>query len=78
LSDSDGDTEDELEDRALIDTVVTEGSDEDDSTKQDFVWESMENYEGRRENFTGSVGPQGAAKHVMEIVDFFNCFLVKN
>jgi hypothetical protein len=38
LSDSDGDTEDELEDRALIDTVITEGSDEDDSAKQDFIW----------------------------------------
>jgi hypothetical protein len=46
LSDSDGDTEDELEDLALIHNVITEGSDEDDSTKQDFVWESMENYEG--------------------------------
>jgi hypothetical protein len=34
----------------------------------------MENYEGRRENFTGSVGPQVAAKHIMEIVDIFNCF----
>jgi hypothetical protein len=43
LSDSDGDTEDELEDHALIDTVIAEGSDEDDSAKQDFIWDSMEN-----------------------------------
>jgi hypothetical protein len=71
LSDSDLDTESELEARALIDTVITEGSDEDDSARHDFIWENMENYKGRRANFTGSVGPQGAAKHVTEIVDIF-------
>jgi hypothetical protein len=28
------------------------------------VWEDMNNYKGQRENFTGSVGPQGALKQV--------------
>jgi hypothetical protein len=71
-------TEDELEDRALLDTVITERSDEDDSARQDFIWEDMEHCEGQRENFMGSVGPQGAAKLVMYIVDIVNCFSVKN
>jgi hypothetical protein len=38
---------------------------------QAFIWENMQNYKGQRVNFTGSVGPQGAAKGVMEIVDIF-------
>jgi hypothetical protein len=71
LSDSDFDTENELEDRALLDTVINEDSDEDYSAMQDFVWENMENYKGQKENFMGSVGPQGAAKLVTEIVDIF-------
>jgi hypothetical protein len=57
LSDSDLDTDNELEDRALLDTVITEGSDED-IARRDFIWENMDNYEGRRENFTGSFGPE--------------------
>jgi hypothetical protein len=74
LSESDSETENELEDRALIDTLGNDGSDEDDgSGTPDFVWENMENYRGR-EIFTGSAGAQGAAKHVMEIVDIFELF----
>jgi hypothetical protein len=34
----------------------------------------MNNYKGQRENFTGGVGPQGAAKEVTEIVDVFELF----
>jgi hypothetical protein len=34
----------------------------------------MSNYKGQREHFTGSVGPQGAAKEVTEIVDIFELF----
>jgi hypothetical protein len=71
LSDSDFDTENELEDCALLHTVINEGSDEDDSAMRDFVWENVENYKGQRENFTGNVGPQGAAKLVTQIVDVF-------
>jgi hypothetical protein len=71
LSDSDFDTKNELEDRALRDTVRNEDSDEDHSVTQDFVWENMENYSGQRENFTDSVGPEGAAEYVTEIVDVF-------
>jgi hypothetical protein len=43
LSDSGLDTENELEDRALLDTVIIEGSDKDDDPRQDFVWENVEN-----------------------------------
>jgi hypothetical protein len=63
-----------LENHALRDAVVNE----DDSVTQDSVWENVQNYKGHRENFRGSVGPQGTAKHVTEIVHFFNCFSVKN
>jgi hypothetical protein len=71
---SDFDTENELEDRALIDTLGNDGSNEDDdSGTPDFMWENMQNYRGR-EFFTGSAGVQGAAKHVMEIVDIFELF----
>jgi hypothetical protein len=51
--------------------------DNDDSGTQAFIWENMQNYKGQRENFTGSVGPQGAAKGVMEIVDIFELFFSK-
>jgi hypothetical protein len=37
----------------------------------------MENYRGQRENFTGCVGPQGAAVNAMEIVDVFELFFNK-
>jgi hypothetical protein len=78
LSDSDFDTENDFEDHALLDTVVNDSNDEDDdSATKDFIWDNMKNYKGQRENFTGSVGPQGAAKHVMEIVDVFELFFSK-
>jgi hypothetical protein len=48
-----------------------EDSDEDDSGTQAFILENMQNYKGQRENFMGSVGPQGPAKGVMEHVDIF-------
>jgi hypothetical protein len=65
------DTENELDDRAVLDTMRNEDSNDDDSGTQAFIWENLQNYKGQRENFTGSVGPQGAAKRVMEIVDIF-------
>jgi hypothetical protein len=52
-------------------------SDDDDSGTQAFIWENMQNYKGQRENFTGSVGPQGAAKGDMEIVHIFQLFFSK-
>jgi hypothetical protein len=73
LSDLEFYNENELNDRPLLDAVVNDGS-----ATQDFVWENMQNYKGQRENFTGSVGPQVAAKHVTEIVVILNCFSVKN
>jgi hypothetical protein len=69
LSYSAFDTDDELDGHGL--GVVNDGSDEDDSITQDFVWDNMENYKGQRENIMGNIGPQGAAKHVAEIVDIF-------
>jgi hypothetical protein len=77
LSDSKFDTENELDDHAFLDAVVNDGCNEDDRATQDFVWENMQNYEGQRENFTGSVGPEGAAKHVTESVDIFKLFFSK-
>jgi hypothetical protein len=73
LSDLEFDTDNELDDCALFD-VVNGDSDKDDDIIQDFVWEDMNNYKGQRQNFMGSVGPQGAAKQVTEIVDFFQLF----
>jgi hypothetical protein len=37
----------------------------------------MQNYKGQRENFTGTVGAQGPAKGVMEIVDIIELFFIK-
>jgi hypothetical protein len=76
LSDSDFVIENELEDHAVLDTVRND-SDEDGSATEAFIWENMKNYKGQRKNFTGSVGPQGAAKDVMEIVDIFQLFFSK-
>jgi hypothetical protein len=78
LLDSDSDSENELEDRAVLDTMRNEESNEDDSGTQAFIWENMQNYKGQKENFMGSVGPQGPANGVMEIVGIFNCFSAKN
>jgi hypothetical protein len=50
--------------------VVDCDNDQDDII-QEFVWEDMNNYKRQRENFTSSVGPQGSAKQVAEIVDIF-------
>jgi hypothetical protein len=77
-SDSELDTDNELDDHAILDVMVNDGSDEDDSITQDIVWESVQNHKGQRENFMGIVGPQGSAKHMTEIVDFFYCFSVEN
>jgi hypothetical protein len=74
LSDSEFDTESELDDCAFLDAVVNYGSDEDDSVTQGLVWENMQNCKGQRENFMGNAGPHGAAKYMTEIGDIFNCF----
>jgi hypothetical protein len=55
-------SDNELHDFALLD-VVNNDSNEDDSIVQDFIWQDMKNYEGQREDFMGSVGPQTVAKH---------------
>jgi hypothetical protein len=69
LSDSEFDSENELDDCALLDVVVDDNSGEDDDI-QDFIWEDMNNYKGQRENFAGSVGPPGAAKEVTELTEW--------
>jgi hypothetical protein len=46
----------ELNDHALLDAMVNDGSNEDDLC----LWE---NYKEQRKTFMGSGGPQGAAKH---------------
>ncbi|PNF24933.1 hypothetical protein B7P43_G09365 [Cryptotermes secundus] len=61
----------------FFDAVGNEGSDEDDSANQEFVWEDMQNYRGQREHFTGSVGAQGPSKDLTEIVDVFKLFFDK-
>jgi hypothetical protein len=60
---------------AVLYVTVNGGSDEDDI--RDFVLEDMENYKGQRENSTSIVRPQGAAKHLTEIVDFFQLLFNK-
>jgi cytochrome c556 len=32
--------------------MINDGSDENHSVTQDFVWENMQNYKGQRESFT--------------------------
>jgi hypothetical protein len=46
--DFDFDNENELDDRAVLDTMRNEDSDEDDSGTQAFIWENMQNYKGQR------------------------------
>jgi hypothetical protein len=78
LSDSEFDTENELDDCTFLDAVVNDGNDEDDSATQDFIRENKHNYKGQEENFTSSVGLQDAAKYVTETVDFLKCFSANN
>lgn len=63
----------ELDNHALLEAVVNDGSDRGESVTQNSLWENMQNYTRQRENSTGSVRPQGIAKHVTEI-DFFIVF----
>jgi hypothetical protein len=77
LSDSESDSGNKLDDCTILDVVVDGDSDQDDII-QDFVREDMNNYKRQRENFTSSVGPQGAAKQVTEIVDVFKLFPTRN
>jgi hypothetical protein len=51
LSDSEFDTENEMDVHAFLDAVVNDGSDEDNSATQDFIWENMQNCKGPQENF---------------------------
>jgi hypothetical protein len=67
------DSDNELDDCALLDVVVDGNSDEDNII-QNFVWVDMNSYKGQGENFMGSVGPQVAAKQVTEIVDIYQFF----
>ncbi|PNF18924.1 hypothetical protein B7P43_G18030, partial [Cryptotermes secundus] len=76
-SESERDTDVDLDDRALLDSVIHDVSDDDEVSTQAFVWESMGNYQGQREHFTGSFGPQGGALNVVEIVDVFELFFDK-
>jgi hypothetical protein len=50
LSDLEFDSNNELDDCALFDTVVNDDSDEDDII-QAFVWKDIKNYKGQRVNF---------------------------
>jgi cytochrome c556 len=67
-------TDNELDDRALPELVVNDGSEENDNISPDLVWENMEDYKGQRENFMSSVGPQGTAKHMTETKNFLTVF----
>jgi hypothetical protein len=44
------------------------------ASAENYVWESMSNYTGQREQFIGGFGPQGAAKEVQGIVESFELF----
>jgi hypothetical protein len=62
------DSDDKLEDCACLDAVNGENN-------EDHIKHDMNNYKGRRENFTGSVKPHGVAKQGTEIVDIFELYL---
>jgi hypothetical protein len=72
------DTENQFNDHAFLDSVINDSSDEDASSTQDFIWETMQTSKGLREYFTSSAGSQGTEKYVSENVDILNCFPVKN
>jgi hypothetical protein len=51
LSDSEFDTENELDVHAFLDAVVNDGSDEDNCATQNLIGEIMQNCRGLQENF---------------------------
>jgi hypothetical protein len=77
-SDFELDTDNELDDRALPALVVNDGSEENDIITLGLIRENMEDYKGQGENLMSSDGPQGTAKHMTEMVRFFNCFSAEN
>jgi hypothetical protein len=77
LSDSECDSDNELDDCGVPHVVVDGDSDEDDDNIQDRVWEDMKNYMEQRENVMGSAGPHSVTKQMTEIVDISQLFLNK-
>lgn len=59
---------------AVVVDVDSDDDDDDDNITQDFVWEYMNSYKGQRENFTGSVGCQCAAKKRQKLWPYSSCF----
>jgi hypothetical protein len=71
FSDSEFDSEYELDDCALLDIVVDDNSDEDDDIIQDFVWEDMNNYKEQRDS-------RCCKKRLQKLWTFSNCFSTVN
>jgi hypothetical protein len=68
------DSENELEDCAVLDVLVDGDSDQDNDI-QDFVWEDINNYKGKGK-ISAAVFDQSAAKQVTDIVDVFKLFFI--
>jgi hypothetical protein len=77
LSDLEFDSENELDDCALLDVVVDDNNDEDNDIIQDFVWEDMNSYKRQRENFTGKY-LKVLQKRLQKLWMFSSCFSTVN
>jgi hypothetical protein len=75
--DSETDSDRSVDDVAVIDTLVNSDDDYNEAvaaSAENFVWQSMSNYTGQREQFIGGFGPQGAGKEVQGIIESFELF----
>ena len=78
MSDTSGDSvsssDNEIDEVAIADAVINDSGEEEELLHQDFLWETMDNYTGRREVFSCDFGPRNGAENVSDIVECFELF----
>ena len=70
----------EVYDVAVANAVVNdESSDEDEVqiVQQNYMWETMDNYTGQKEIFSGDFGPKNGAENITSILESFELFFDK-
>jgi hypothetical protein len=78
LLDSDLDTENELEDHAVLDTVRNEVNNEDDNATQAFIRENMENVSDKGKISWAVLDLKVLQKVLWKLWTFLNCFSARN
>lgn len=75
-------SDNEVDDRAVADAIINDDSGDDEEANVgingNFLWEGVENYAGKRQEFCGECGPRNGTQNVTEILDCFELFFDRN